>query len=223
MIQVNIPQIEVPQGNPTMANKDFMHMLPPSRLYGMHNLRFTDLAAIHIFLNTLLKNVYIEHAVSKEERESDTYYTFDVSHYTYKLNIETVIYWLRKTADELISLLYYIHHIKAHKTEPERISIDCIGKLLNDSSSINESMSSHLKFLSDLNDVSNCYKHSFVNRETYHLIGIEEPTVVGLQVKKNNSSNPYIFHNYFLRDIINEYNIFFKSIRKKLQDLYPYF
>lgn len=222
MINVEIPQIDVPQGDATMANKDFMFLLPQSPTFGMHNLRFMDFAARHNFLNKLLREVYIEHGIGKNIRENEKYYSFDANHYTYKNNIETIIYWLRKTADELIALVYYIHFIKTNKTEPTKINIDCIGRLLNDKGEINTILNNHIEFLTKLNDISNSYKHSFINRETVHLIGVEEPTVVGLQIKNNDAANIPIFHNYYLKEIVISYVNFFTDTTKSLQEMHPY-
>lgn len=222
MIKVEIPQIDVPQGNATMANKDFMFLLPQSPIFGMNNLRFMDFATRHNFLNKLLREVYIEHGIGKNIRENQKYYSFDDNHYTYKNNIETIIYWLRKTVDELISLVYYIHFIKTNNAEPSKIDIDCIGKLLNDKGEIKNILKDNIEFLINLNDISNSYKHSFINRETNHLIGVEEPTVVALQIKNNDAMNNPIYHNYCLRDIINAYIVFFANTTKILQDMYPY-
>jgi len=222
MINVEIPQIDVPQGNATMANKDFMFTLPPSNIFGMHNLRFMDFAARHNFLNKLLREVYIEHGIGKNIRENDRYYSFDANHYTYKNNIETIIYWLRKTSDELISLVYYINFIKTNKSEPHKIIVDCIGRLLNDKTDVKALFQNHLSFLTKLNDISNSYKHSFINRETTHLIGVEEPTVVGLQIKNNDATNNPVFHNYYLKEIVLSYVSFFADTTKTLQEMHPY-
>jgi hypothetical protein len=222
MINVKIPQIEVPQGNASHANKDFMFLLPSSPKFGNHNLRFMDFAARYNYLNKLLRDVYIEHGIGKNIRENEKYYSFDVNHFTYKNNIETIIYWLRKTSDELISLIYWIYFFKTNKAEPQKINIDCIGKLLNDKGEIKRILNNHIDFLTKLNDISNSYKHSFINRETNHLIGVEEPTVVGLQIKNNDATNSPIFHNYYLKEIVASYVNFFTDTTKILQDMYPY-
>lgn len=222
MIKVEIPQIDVPQGNPTMLNKEFLFNLPPSPLFGSHNLRFMDYAARHNYVNALIREIYIEHNIGKNIRENKTFYSFDVTHYTYKNNIETVIYWLRKTTDEMISLVYYINFVKREKIEPTKIEVDSIGKLLNDQGNIKTLFTDHILFLTSLNNISNSYKHSFINRETSHLIGVEEPTVVSLQMKENDINKIPVLHNYYLREVIDNYVTFFKDATKVLQEMYPY-
>lgn len=218
MITIDIPQIQVSQEQGHGFHKDYLYLFSLSQKYGRLNLRSMQYAASHNYLNEILRIVYIEHGLLKEAREKQTYYSYDLTHYTFKISIETIIYWLRKTCDEIISLYYFAEYYRLNDKEPSNILIDCIGRLMKEEPEFKKGLFSHLSFLSQLNDVSNSYKHSFVNHEANHLIGIEEPAVVAFELKHNNSNNDIVYHSYSLKYFIKCYANFFEESAKALSE-----
>jgi hypothetical protein len=79
-----------------------------------------------------------------------------------------------------------------------------------------------LNYLEKINDISNTFKHSFITSEVHHLIGKDEPTVQCLDMKHNSLSSKIVYHNYFLKDIVEDYVLFFIDARSILISLYPF-
>ncbi|UQB69458.1 hypothetical protein [Epilithonimonas zeae] len=129
-------------------------------------------------------------------------------HYKQKFLTEQIFYWIRKTVDELISLIFVLEFLKQNGNNyPEKINTDCIGKLIQTNDFIPDIKSKHLNFLVLINDISNAYKHSFHNSETYSLIGINDPLAHAYGFKLNNVNKEVLFTAHKIEDIINSLNI----------------
>ena len=123
--------------------------------------------------------------------------------------IEEVIYWLRKTADELISLLYVCKYFDTQKAHPKKIKFEKIDDLLkNRDSELSTVLTSYLDSLETLNSISNAYKHSFINSQL-NIVGEYEPIVPALSLLHNNTNNPIKFHSIELEKVINDFDAFF--------------
>lgn len=127
---------------------------------------------------------------------------------------EEVIYWLRQSTDELISLASVLEEWQIKGACPHSVPADCIGTLLNTGRSVAYSQS--LDFLNSLNEVSNAYKHSFINTQV-NLIGADEPVVFALALKRNKISNDPVFHQLTLASLVNGFNTFFATITQELR------
>jgi len=128
---------------------------------------------------------------------------------------EEVIYWLRKTADELIGVLNVLAHRESTGAYPSRVDPDSIGALLG-SQHVPAALTAHTAFLATLNEVANAYKHSFVNSDL-SLIGRDEPIVFALALKWNRLANATEFHAVPLREVIVRFNAFFLSVVAELR------
>ena len=97
---------------------------------------------------------------------------------------------------------------------PETVPIDCIGSLVaSGNTTYNAEI---LRFLDTLNNVSNAFKHSFINTQV-NLIGAEEPVVYALGLKRNKLSYAPSFYQVTLASLINGFNVFFASIKQELK------
>lgn len=128
---------------------------------------------------------------------------------------EEIVYWLRKSADDLIALLHVLHMRETTGIYPTRVEIDSIGGLLSQSA-IPSYLESHRDFLNVLNEISNASKHSFINSDIT-LFGRDEPCFFALALKRNNLVNQPGFYSVSVRDILARYNEFFVSSRAQLQ------
>lgn len=100
-------------------------------------------------------------------------------------------------------------------TCPQTVPVDCVGSLVG---SGNTTFSAEiLRFLDTLNNVSNAFKHSFINTQL-SLIGAEEPVVYALGLKRNKLSNAPSFYQVTLTSLISGFNAFFSSIKQKLKE-----
>jgi len=125
---------------------------------------------------------------------------------------EEIVYWLRKTADELIGIIQILSVRIKMESYPTAVNPDCIGDLLNDTACpVGQVLKEHLVFLKTLNDASNAYKHSLVNTET-GIIGKDEPCVLVLELKWNdlNRSQPRLV-GVTLRKVIDQFNAFLQT------------
>ena len=123
--------------------------------------------------------------------------------------IEEIIYWLRVTADELISILYVCKYFNTQKTYPNKIKFEKINDLLKtENSELSNILKEHLNSLETLNSISNAYKHSFVNSQ-FNIIGEYEPIVPAFTILYNDTDNPEEFYNVKLAKVINDFNKFF--------------
>ena len=127
---------------------------------------------------------------------------------------EEIVYWLRQAADELISLASVLEEWQRTGTCPETVPIDCIGSLVvSGNITYNAEI---LRFLDTSNNVSNAFKHSFINTQV-SIIGAEEPVVYALGLKRNKLSNAPSFYQVTLASLINGFNVFFASIKQELK------
>jgi hypothetical protein len=133
---------------------------------------------------------------------------------THLFHQEEIVYWLRQAADDLISLASVIDEWQSAGTCPDTVSTDCIGAFLSGTKTAKYVQS--LDFLNTLNDVSNAYKHSFINTQV-NLIGADEPVVYALGLKRNKLANGPTFYQVTLASLIEGFNVFFSTITQELR------
>jgi len=130
---------------------------------------------------------------------------------------EEVIYWLRKTADELVALFYVCNYNKKQNKYPSKIKIQKIGDLLkNKNSELSVLLSNYLPTLELLNKISNAFKHSFINTDL-NIFGTEEPTVPVLELLHNNLENQINFYTVSFAQIIIGFNEFYGFIDDQIR------
>ncbi len=123
--------------------------------------------------------------------------------------IEVIIYFVRKSIDEIISLIYVLEN-----DFPFKVRTDCIAKLLDakrPGKELGFLKEKHLGYLERLNEASNAYKHSFLNSESYNLIGRDEPCVLVLGLKQNDLKNDMKFDSISLEYILSSFESFLKD------------
>jgi hypothetical protein len=127
---------------------------------------------------------------------------------------EVVIYFIKRTIDDMISLIYILDN-----DFPEKIKIDGIGSLLENK------VNKNLKYLKDrhedslklLNKFANSYKHSFVNYDkAYTAIGREEPYVFSVTSPRNDLNKPVEFSFIALNEIVSISEEFLVEAKKVL-------
>lgn len=68
----------------------------------------------------------------------------------------------------------------------------------------------HIKVLQALNEISNAFKHSFVQSDIT-LIGRDEPFVFALSLRYNKLASGAQFHNVSLALIVQAFSVFYKE------------
>lgn len=123
---------------------------------------------------------------------------------------------LRMITDELIALLYIVERKKALGDYPSKIVIDSIGVLLGkwkkEQFDDVKFFIEYKGFLKTINEVTNTYKHSFINDHIIFYRQLEKPTVYAL---KNINGAFDIEKNKLitipLEDVISKFNEMFKN------------
>lgn len=123
---------------------------------------------------------------------------------------EQFIYLIRRTADELIALMWCLSHWEVKGAYPSRILVDSIGAAIQEE--YNPKLIvvvNHQKNLMTLNEISNALKHSFIQTDI-NMIGSEEPCIFILSFSRNRISKPQFF-GVPLKKIVSDFNIFYQD------------
>ena len=123
---------------------------------------------------------------------------------------EKAIYFMRRVADEIISLIWCLMYFEEFKKYPKKIEIDRIGTMLYSSrSGIAKYFSKYSQGLNALNEISNAFKHSFINSDI-NVVGKNEPCVQALDLKHNKIQSGDKFYSVSLKSIVVDFNLFYK-------------
>lgn len=74
----------------------------------------------------------------------------------------------------------------------------------------------HLFFFDLINEISNTYKHSFINSECLNHIGIDEPLTFSLSLKYNNLNNVPNFVYPKISDLLDYFDNLLVEIKEIL-------
>jgi hypothetical protein len=131
---------------------------------------------------------------------------------------------LRMIVDELIALLYIVEKREILGDYPNKIEIECIGDLLRkwDEKKLDDVkfFINYKVFLKNVNDITNTYKHSFINDHIIFYRQLEKPTVYAIR----NFNREFDIHknkliSIPLEDIISDFNRMFKEYRTLLKKI----
>ena len=124
---------------------------------------------------------------------------------------EQAIYLLRRSADEMISLIWCLSEWQTKGNCPEKIKIDSIGALLALSpEQYLRPCSQHIRMLTELNGIANAFKHSFVNSDV-NVTGRDEPCVYALSLDRNKLASGIQFHSVSLVWLAKAFTDFYKD------------
>ena len=201
------PILEIGKQPGDPLNLKHFLLLPANSPFGNLALKYLKVFQRLDHANHTILKVYAQHATLRADPESP----FISSHLFLQ---EEVIYWLRQSSDELISLTSVLNEWQRTGICPEHVPMDCIGALIVEEGSNQHAQS--FEFLATLNNVSNAYKHSFINTQL-SLVGAEEPVVYALGLKRNKLSNTPSLYQVPFASLISGFNVFFASIIQELK------
>jgi len=123
---------------------------------------------------------------------------------------EEAIYMMRRAADDLIAMISFLSDWQTAGKYPSAIRVDCIGALIENDKlpGWTKLFTPHTQTLRDLNEVSNAFKHSFIHGDTTR-VGVTEPMVTALALKRNKLQSGIHFHCVLMRDMVNGFNAFY--------------
>jgi hypothetical protein len=209
---MNVPKINTGKQSQQVLHVSQLLPLPSDTPFGNFALKYLKIVSRIDQVNALILNVFSSFLLAHQSQG------FGEDLFRHQLIAEEVIYWLRKTADELISLQYVLCIQEETGQFPTKIEVDCIG-LLNHckAQDFKQNFLNHLSLLNILNEVSNAYKHSFVNSKISS-IGNEEPYVLALALKRNDLGNQPEFHSVRFAELITGFDSFFQDSVEMLRE-----
>lgn len=192
-----------------------VHLLPlPSDTpYGNLALKSMKIVIRIDWLNQRIHEAYASYARS---RSVDPLAAKPLEH---QMIAEEVVYWIRKTADELIGLWDFMLQAVERGTYPNSLRVDSIGSSL---ACQDPRVTGHLgEFrgpLGQLNEISNAYKHSFINSDIT-LLGRDEPVVFALALRYNRLDKLPEFHAVALSEVVHQFSAFYVSAVRLIGEL----
>ncbi|QLC64853.1 hypothetical protein LPB248_00730 [Flavobacterium sp. LPB0248] len=203
--------------NENLNSKHFLN-LPDDTPYGNLNLKWLDVVQRFDSINDLISDLdkYFKIINIKDANVETANFISDFF-YKEKFTIEQIFYWLRKSTDELISLLYVLDYHNLNGEYPTNIKIDCIGFLLSSTNFYVDFVNKYNHLLTILNEVTNAYKHSFVNSEVHSYHGVDYPIAYAYSLKRNTTENSPQFYSVAVNDFIIDYCRFLRDIKYLIQ------
>lgn len=220
---MNVPQIDVGQTSSQYLDVRQMWLLPAQTPYGNMALKHMKIVQTIMYVNTKINHIYSDwqklNIGSQQKPFDPTSYPDPTLHLLY---IEEAIYFLRRLADDLISISFLLYQFRLNGQYPSKMEIDSIGSLLEKKKHLEfkEKLSNAEPFLTSLNDISNAYKHSFINSDQSTL-GKEEPCVPALALKRNDLQQNPVFHLVTLSQVVSEFNKFYNLMKEFILEHNP--
>lgn len=207
---MEVPQIDIGKSPQEPLNVKHMLMLPAETPFGNMGLKHTKIIQRIDHINKKLQYVYKDWKTIDREEPNPSH---DPTNHL--LWIEEICYFLRVTTDELISLCYLFYLKKKNNDYPTNIKIHSIGILLgklcqsqNKEYDFTQRFEGSKFWLETLNNITNAYKHSFINSDL-NIIGRNEPCAPVLHLPYNNLEKNVDFIVSSLAQIIDGFNNFY--------------
>ena len=192
---------------------------PPSDLWGHLGNKFHFILQRLEYLNKTIESIYNDVELYYSRRKKRQYISNSTVVNPF-IEIIHLISDLRMIIDELISLLYILEKREQNGDYPSKIRISSIGELLTE---FNKDVSKKLcffrpykSFLEKIKDISNTYKHSFINSDILFYKQPEVPIVYAGKNDYNNFNKERILIAIPLNEIVDEFNVLFKNDRELL-------
>ena len=218
-----IPQIQFTHPNSPVSGCDMLK-LDPNTSYGNLTSKTADISVRLKKVNKDLKHLYEKpYQIDSPPLPAGT---VNPENFFTPIEVELIVYNIRVATDQLICLLYILNYNNTNNSFPEQIKIDSIGKYLSPKITDGKQYLSefdHFKnFLQTLNNISNAYKHSFLNSDTMSLRGKSEPVVFALGLKANNITNSPTPYSITLSDVVIQFDEMYQKILEELKKFITY-
>ena len=214
-------------GNPTLAQDFFW--LPPDTPFGNLTTKIFAVGQRLAHANVRLQECYtcwqnamvaaMEHDASPEGVDTRIL-SCGNNFVQHQYAGEEAVAAIRRCADELVTLIWYLTQYDETGQFPEKIKVDMIDSFLLKSPELLNNK--HDTFLEELRRLSNAHKHSFVQSDA-HIIGTDEPCVYLLSYPRNNRTKGCEFVVVPLHQLVDEFNAFladcFERVRKLGEDI----
>ncbi|MCM4157268.1 hypothetical protein [Gramella sp. AN32] len=212
-----IPLIEGLKKHKAPIHKNDFIELPADTPFGNLNLNWVEMLLRMDYLNDLIIRIFEDFEEIDKHRKITPVGNSNQL-YEQKINTEQIFYWIRKTTDELISLMWLLNYKKLNNKYPKKLKISSIGEYLNKSSFEIEEIEKFKILLQNINEISNGFKHSFVNSQIHNYQGAETPIVIALSLNYNDLKKTPKFHTLELREVLKEYNSFVIEVKDYIRN-----
>jgi hypothetical protein len=212
-MHMTTPTIDIGGERQQVLHQTQMISLPSQTPFGNLGLKWMKIVSRLIRLNRMILEAYHLHTQAASLTQHVTPSPIEeLPHF-----LEEIVYWLRKTADELIGLSFLCEAYICSGSLPNKVDIDSIGALVNSHHSVLQTQfASHLDHLRLLNDISNAYKHSFINSDL-NIMGRDEPVLFALTLQRNDLSKKEAFVGVGLSEVVRSFSAFFQTAKSYLQ------
>jgi hypothetical protein len=207
---------------------DLIPTFPDSKNWGNLSNKFAFILYRLDYDNKLLKSIFEKIALYNENfKKRNGLNTHETSVVPF-IEIIHVISDLRMILDEIIALLYILEKRADDGDYPDTIDIDSIGTLLDKLDKGEQKylqfFKSHQNFLKLVNDITNTYKHSFINDHILFFRQLDVPTVYAIKSAKYKNRNKFDKNenkliSIPLEEVITEFNQMFADYRTLIKKI----
>ena len=220
MAQTTAPQIDTVKGpaDPLMA--DMLLPYPSNTPFGNLALAEEDLLIRIDYTNSRLQRLYARYDSWTRNRGG----LVPPEVLWLRLEIEEIVYWVRRAADTLIVMSCVIGGKRQTGSYARTIELDSIGRLLGRLAQPGPHpphvtlFSKHEGFLRLLNDVSNACKHHFINHETVSIIGAEGPTAYYFPTDPKDGTGAPNLAGVRVSELVSSFRGLYAGVRKAHRD-----
>ncbi len=217
-----IPLISNVTSERGMLNAGELFWLPPDTPWGNLQGRLFDIVLRVDYVNNLIERTYgsFPHGYAGKIVPS-------LVLREHVWHAEEVIYWLRRTADDILMLVGYLEQSIQNSNLSESLPYDSIGTWLGcyaDPASPDQ-LSRHREYCRMLANTSNAFKHSFLQSEATSNLGTYEPYVFVMYKHRNEFGKGIESSGEPLCGYVNGFSAFFgdalELLRQQGSELQP--
>ena len=135
----------------------------------------------------------------------------------HRFSTEYAVTGMRRVADELVALVWCMHQLRDGGEFPSKVKVDTIGLVFKHKyHGPDDLFERHLELIRLLNDLSNTFKHSFIQSDLAR-IGQDEPLVLALNLERADLVNESQFYAIRMSAFVSDYTNFFHDCREWLR------
>ncbi len=210
-LSLEIPQVKVfPQESSSSVSKKWLPELEQYFLSSYLDAKVRELSITHHWLNEMIRDVWLIHGASYEQRMGEESYSQDVEHYRQLIQTRTIADTIARLTGELLYCLYYMKYIKDHNQLPEGTDLSTASRHLLNHGDTKDELSIFAAFIRQTAIIRFAQGLNIIFPNT-RIMFVEERPVYFVVTGAGEVAS------YALGDLIDEYNRFFIGCIKSLE------
>lgn len=202
--------IDIGQRPDEPANKCLHLPLPTQTTYGDFALKWVDMIAR---LNESNRQIIASYETWDSTKTGHICDSMGDVFNRHRFSTEYAVFGMRRVADEIVALLWCLETQEATGKYPSHVKAESIGRAFKIGYQGPDGLlARHESLLRTLNDLSNAFKHSFVQSDVVRA-STDEPVVVALNLKDAKLANGKQFYTVLLASLVGDYDHFFRETR----------